>query len=291
MKKSIRLHLLIGLILVPIAFQSCSYKQNEDKEVQMASFASDENSQLEEKSTNLSANSISEKHKEEKDQIPSHRKKKLIKKGNLSLKSKHIEKSKLRLDQALKSLDGYYDNEQFSKSDYEFRYSLRIRVPSKNFDKMLQIIDGGSDEIISKNINTVDVSGEYLDLETRLKSKRAYLKRYEDLLTKAKTMEELLQIEDQIRELIEEIESQESRLNYLDDQVGYSTLNIQLYKVIPNQVASHNPSFSDNAGSSFSKGWIGVKTFVLWLLSIWPLFLILIPAGIITYKKLKSPKK
>lgn len=257
----------------------------------MASFVSDENTQFEEKSTNLSANSITEKRKEEKDQNLSQRKKKLIKKGNLSLKSKHIEKSKLRLDKALKSLEGYYDNEQFSKSDYEFRYSLQIRVPSKNFDKMLEVIDGGSDEIVSKNIKTVDVSGEYLDIEARLKSKKAYLKRYEELLAKAKTMEELLQIEDQIRELIEEIESQESRLSYLDDQVGYSTLNIQLVKMIPNQVVSHDPSFSENAGNSFSKGWIGVKMFVLGLLSIWPLFVILIPTGIITYRKLKSPKK
>ncbi|WP_430405779.1 DUF4349 domain-containing protein [Fluviicola sp.] len=291
MKKSINLYLLAVLILVPIFFQSCSNEQNSNKDIQMASFVSDENTQFEEKSTNLSANSITEKSKEEKDQNLSQRKKKLIKKGNLSLKSKHIEKSKSRLDKALKSLDGYYDKEQFSKSDYEFRYSLQIRVPSKNFDKMLEVIDGGSDEIISKNIKTVDVSGEFLDIEARLKSKKAYLKRYEDLLTKAKTMEELLQIEDQIRELIEEIESQESRLSYLDDQVGYSTLNIQLVKVIPNQTVSHDPSFSDNAGNSFSKGWIGVKMFVLGLLSIWPLFVILIPTGIITYRKLKSPKK
>ena len=289
MKKSINLSVLIGLILVPIFFQSCSYEENSDNKLETASFVSDENMQFEEKSTSLSANSINEKHKEEKDQIPSQRKKKLIKKGDLSLKSKHIEKSKSRLDQALKSLDGYYDNEQFSKSDYEFRYSLRIRVPSKNFDKMLQVIDGGTDEIISKNIKTADVSGEYLDLETRLKSKKAYLKRYEELLTKAKTMEELLQIEDQIRELIEEIESQESRLSYLDDQVGYSTLNIELYKVVPNHAVSNDPSFSDNAGNSLSKGWIGVKSFVLGLLSIWPLFVILIPAGIFGYRKLKIP--
>lgn len=284
-----RLNLSIGILIISIFFSSCSNeaKREEQLNVEMASFDNDQSADYEQGST--SNYSTDTKYKEKKE-VQSE-KKKLIKTGNISLKSKHIEKSKSHLDQALKSLNGYYDNEQFSKSNYELRYSLELRIPAKNFDKILQVIDGGMDEIISKNIQTDDVSGEYIDLETRLKSKRAYLKRYEDLLTKAKTMEELLQIEDQIRELIEEIESQESRLSYLDDQVGYSTLNIQLVKVIPNHVTSRDPSFSDNAGSSFSQGWIGVKTFALWLLSIWPMLLILIPAGIFGYRKLKSQKK
>ena len=220
MKRLITPSILSGTFLITLFLFSCSYEQSAD-----IGNPSNITSSFEEKSSNsASANSYSKKYKEEKS--ISKQTKKLIKTGNLSLRSKHIEKSKTHLDQALKSLGGYYDNEQFSKSNYEFRYSLKLRVPAKNFDQMLQTINGGEDEIISKNIQTDDVSGEYLDLETRLKSKRAYLKRYEELLKKANNIDELLQIESQIRQLIEEIESQESRLNFLDDQVGYSTLDI-----------------------------------------------------------------
>ncbi len=286
MKKSINPYLIIGIFFIPIFMLSCSNHAESKNAVELNSsdFAKEEQS-----SGVTSANSIDQEFKKENDQV-SKLKKKLIRTGNLVLESKHIEKSKNRLDQALKSLGGYYDNEQFSKSNYEFRYSLKVRVPAKNFDNILQVIQGGDDEIVSKNIQTDDVSGEYVDLETRLKSKRAYLQRYEAFLSKAQTMEELLQIQEQIRELIEEIESQEARLTFLDDQVGYSTLDIELYKVISNTPIANTPGFSENAQNAFSKGWIGVVSIVLSLLSIWPLLLILIPAGIFGYRKLKNQK-
>lgn len=287
MKSLINRPFTIGIYFIPIFLLSCNSSGNFEEHKRLEFANSSVN--LQEEDQNSYAANHSYKLKE-KNSTKENKQKKLIKKGTLALKSKHLEKSKARLDQALKSLDGYYDKEVFKKSNYEFHYSLKIRVPAKNFDRILEAIHNGSDEIISKNIQTDDVSGEYMDLETRLKSKRAYLKRYEELLTKAKNMDELLQIENQIRLLMEEIESQESRLNYLDDQVGYSTLDVELYKTIPNPVAS-SPGFSDNAQTSLSKGWIGVVTFVLWILSIWPLFLILIPAGIITFRKFKKLKK
>jgi len=280
--KKINLLGTIGIFVFPALLFSCS----ENKEFDMESKNGNIQARNEESSGGTYANAQDEDQQFKKDATPKQTKK-LIRKGNLTIESKHIEKSKLRLDQALKSLDGYYDNEQFSKSDYEQRYSLKLRVPAKNFDRVLQIIDGGGDQIISKDIQTDDVSAEYVDIETRLKSKRAYLQRYEDFLSKAKSMDELLQIQEKIRALIEEIESAEARLSFLDDQVGYSTLNIKLYKPIPHQRFSEEPGFLDKAQNSLETGWSGIVVLFLGLLSIWPLLLILIPAGIYGYKKLK----
>lgn len=281
MKRSINPYLFIGLFGIPVLVFSCSQNGESKNAVNLENSSSIDSEQ---QSSGLKSSYLQE---EKKDQTPS--KKKLIKTGNLTIESKHIEKSKSRLDLALKSLDGYYDNEQFSKSDYEFRYSLTVRVPAKNFDRALGVIHGGDDEIISKNIKTDDVSGEYMDLETRLKSKRAYLARYEAFLTKAKNMDELLQIQEKIRELIEEIESQEGRLKFLDDQVGYSTLDIELYKTISHPDNSpEEPGFWEKAKNSLASGWTGIVVLFLGLLSIWPLLLVLVPAGIYMYRKIKK---
>ena len=286
MKRTINPYLFIGLFSIPVLVFSCSQNGESKSPVNLESSYSGKDS--EQQSAGLNGTAA---YKEEKDH-PTQSKKKLIKTGNLTIESKHIEKSKSNLDVALKSLDGYYDNEQFSKSDYEFRYSLTVRVPAKNFDRVLQVINHGDDEIISKNIKARDVSAEYVDLETRLKSKRAYLERYEDFLSRAKSMDELLQIQEKIRALIEEIESQEGRLQFLDDQVGYSTLDIELYKTISHpDSATEEPGFWENAKESIANGWSGVVVLFLGLLSIWPLLLILVPAGIYGYRKLKNPKK
>lgn len=287
MKRLINPYLFTGLFAIPMILFSCSQNQESKNSPELGSVSSNYESENQSAGFKSTASS-DEKHKEKK--ADPHAKKKLIKTGNLVLESEHIEKSKAKLDYAIKSLDGYYDNEQFSKSDYEYRYSLTVRVPAKNFDRMLQSIHGNGDEIVSKNIKTDDVSGEYMDLETRLKSKRAYLNRYEAFLTKAKSMEELLQIQEQIRELIEEIESQEARLSFLNDQVGYSTLDIELYKTVSHPVdMSEEPGFWEKAKHSLANGWTGIIVLFLGLLSIWPLLLILIPAGVFGYRKLKTP--
>lgn len=217
--------------------------------------------------------------------------KKLIKTGELTLKSKHIEQSKANLDKILEQVGGYYDNESFSKSNYELRYSLQLRIPSAKFDQLLQNINTGSDEILAKNIHAEDVGEEYYDIETRLKSKKAYLKRYQEIMSNAKNVDDLLQIESQVRQLIEEIESQEGRLRFLDNQVGYGTLNIELFKTLshPPIVPDEN-SFWQDAGNSFSYGWSTIVGCVLWLLSIWPLLLIVIPASIFGYRKFKTKR-
>lgn len=283
MRKLINPYLFIGLFSVPMLILSCSHTDESKNKATLESSGF----QQEERSSGATSQNL----KEQKSTIPEI-KKKLIRTGSLDLKSQHIQNSKNRLDRALKSLDGYYDNEQFSKSTYEYRYSLKVRIPAKNFDRILQVINGGGDEIVSKNIQTEDVGAEYTDIETRLKSKRAYLARYEQFLTKANNMEELLQIQEQIRELIEEIESQEGRLAFLDDQVGYSTLNIELYKTISQPVdASEEPGFWEKAKNSLARGWTAIVVLFLGLLSIWPLLLILIPTGIFGYRKLKNSKK
>lgn len=287
MKKRINLLITIGIFIFPALMISCS----ENEGLKTESENSNMQARNEEGPRDTYAANVQDEEQQSFKDATAKQTKKLIRKGNLTIESKHIEKSKARLDKALKSLDGYYDNEQFSKSNYEQRYSLKLRVPAKNFDRVLEIIDGGDDEIISKDIKTDDVSAEYVDIETRLKSKRAYLQRYEDFLSKAKTMDELLQIQEKIRALIEEIESAEARLSFLDDQVGYSTLNIKLYKPIQNQASYEEPGFLDKAQNSLETGWSGIVVLFLGLLSIWPLLLILIPAGIYGYKKLKDPRK
>ncbi len=275
----------VSIAILPLFLLACSSEnQKETKSaLEMGSSRSDESGIQNEELSDSKRYSAEFKKTEQGIQ-----QQKLIKTGELTLKSKQIEKSKANLDKVLKRIGGYYDNESFSKSAYELRYSLQLRIPSANFDQLLQSINSGSDEILAKNIHAEDVGEEYYDIETRLKSKKAYLKRYQEITGNAKNVDDLLSIENQVRQLIEEIESQEGRLRFLDNQVGYGTLNIELFKTLSHPpVLADKSSFWEDAGNSLSKGWSAIVGFVLSLLSIWPLLIILIPTGIFGYRKLK----
>lgn len=201
--------------------------------------------------------------------------KKIIKDGDISVKSKDIVKSKIGLDKLVKSLNGYYENERLDKYDDKISYDLKVRIPSQNFEMLMNAVENGTDELQSKNVQARDVTAEFLDIETRLSNKRQYLKRYQELLSKAGNVKDIIAIEENIRNLQEEIESSVGRLKYLGDQVCYSTLNVNLYSE-KDYVFKPEPqdNFWERFKTSLSDGWNSIVSFFLWTIGIWPFIII-----------------
>jgi len=218
-------------------------------------------------------------------------KKKIIKDGNIGLRVADLEKTKARVDALLKQYGAYYASENLNNSDWESSYNLNIRIPSSNFEPFIQTIETGNGEILHKEIEARDVTDQFIDLETRLSNKRAYLKRYKALLGQAKTIADILEIEEKVRRLEEEIESTTGRLKYLGDLVNYSTLRLNMYQ---KKDFKYNPAkrdrFSERIKQSLSKGWFGFMDFLLLLIKMWPLWLIAIPS-VYFLKKIRRKKK
>jgi hypothetical protein len=218
-------------------------------------------------------------------------KKKIIKDGRLGLRVKELDNTKLRVDTLIRNYGGYYANESFNNTDWESTFNLKIRIPSANFEKFITAIESGDGEIEYKEIDARDVTDQFIDLETRLETKRNYLKRYNDLLKQAKSVKEILEIEEKIRGLEEEIESTTGRLKYLSDLVDYSTLDLTISK---HKDFKYNPvnrdKFSERLKQSLSKGWFGFVDFLLFMIKIWP-FWIIVTLILYFWRKLRRKRK
>lgn len=197
--------------------------------------------------------------------------KKIIKNGNISIKTKDVNASKKQIDTVAKNLKAYYDKEDLDNNDQFISYSISIRVPAANFEKLVTALENGKDEITYKSIQSSDVTEEYYDVQGRLANKKAYLLTYKKLLSRANTIKDILAIEENIRVIQEEIDSQEGRLKYLNDQVDFSTLYLDIrqekafvYK------AEEQDSFFERVKKSLSTGWTSLVDFLLVLVSIWP---------------------
>lgn len=210
--------------------------------------------------------------------------KKIIKDGSVSILTNDLAACKKGVEALVKQLGGYLDSEYYQNENEEISYDLKVRIPANKFESMLSGLEKGKDEITSKSIQARDVTEEFVDIESRLANKRLYLKRYKELLTKASTVRDVLAIEEQIRNIQEEIESREGRLNYLNDQVTFSTLDVHLYK---NKEYVYKPEkqdkFFERLKRSLSSGWQDIVGFVLWIIGIWP-FVLLILAVVLGVK-------
>jgi len=217
---------------------------------------------------------------------------KIIRNGSAEVRVNDIGEGKRQVDSLLKKYKGYYAGEVYNNMDVTHSYSLSIRIPAGAFDNFLNELGNGVGEIAYKNINSQDVTEQFIDLETRLKNKRNYMVSYRALLQQARSVKDILDIEEKIRVIEEEIESAEGKLKYLNNQVDYSTLELQITRKNDYSKYSRIPgTFTEKLKLSFAKGWFGLVSFSLFVVRLWAFWII---AGILFYfirKRLRRNKK
>ena len=130
---------------------------------------------------------------------------------------------------------------------------------------------------------------EFVDLQARLKAKRTLEDRYLELLKKANNVKEMLEIERELSNIREEIEAKQGRLQYLENKVSMSTVNIEFYKTTAETGITQ--SYGQKMKNALQGGWNGISVFFLGILYLWPLFLVAIIVVIILRIFLKRRKK
>jgi hypothetical protein len=197
---------------------------------------------------------------------------KIVRSGEISIEVRDLKKAKTTLDTLVARHGAYYNYESYNEPDNEsISYNQKVRIPAASFDAFVAAVESGIGETIRKYIDTDDVTEEFFDLETRLANKRAYLARYRELLAKASTIKDVLEIENSIRTLEEELESAEGRLRLLANKTEYSTLSVHLWQDVP---VGDTHNFWHKAAVALTSGWRGFVAFIIVVLNLWPLFLI-----------------
>ncbi|MEZ5008491.1 MAG: DUF4349 domain-containing protein [Chitinophagales bacterium] len=190
---------------------------------------------------------------------------KLIKEGWVEFETPSIESTRTKIIAIIDQNKGYISSDNVYKSPGRTSNNIMIRIPSENFDKVLDEATNDVKKIDSKQVNVRDVTEEFLDVEARLKTKKELENRFLELLKQAKSVSEILEIESQLGNLRAEIESIEGRLKYLSNQVSFSTLNITFYETYAGETA-----FGKKFKEGFRNGWDNLFWFFVFLTNIWP---------------------
>lgn len=198
---------------------------------------------------------------------------KIIKTANLEIRVEDYASSRKTVQQRVDARQGYLQSEQESNDGYRLRNSLTIRVETGQFDPLVDELAGIGSYVHHKNINAQDVTEEFVDLETRLKTKREVEQRYIDILRRANSIPDILSVEGALRQIREEIEAKEGRLRYLSDQVGYSTIHLVMYQQLDHR-AEPGPGFWSKIWQGLQGGWEFLLVLLIGLAYLWPLWLV-----------------
>ena len=222
---------------------------------------------------------------------------KVVYSSYIGLESKKYDDDVDKVKELVTANGGYFESSSmYGNSENANRSaSFTARIPSKNYDTfMTSVGDVGS--LVSKNESVDDITSNYVDVQARIKSLNTKLERLQELEANAENVTELLEIEDRINDVQYQIESYTAQKKVYDDQVDYSTINIDI-----TEVSTYTETKADSAwnrfieafGDSFMGFTSFLQSFVIILIYLLPYLIII---GIILFiifrvrKKAKSKK-
>ncbi len=106
--------------------------------------------------------------------------------------------------------------------------SLTLRVPSDRFTDALRQLRALDAEVISSNVDGKDVTDQFVDLKARLVAKQAEEQRYNALLVRANTIDEILKIDSALGTVRTQIEQLQGQVNSIAARTQFSTITVSI---------------------------------------------------------------
>jgi hypothetical protein len=202
---------------------------------------------------------------------------KIIKSASVRYKVMDVKEASRQIQKITSSLRGYISDQRFQNSTHQTENRFTIKIPQESFAVLMDSLGKVAEFIDYENISSRDVTEEYVDLESRLKTKLAVKQRYEIILRQhAKTVKDILATEEKLGVIQEEIEAAQGSLQYLTNKVSYSTVQVDLYETVAYKETpeSYTRTFFSKAKEGLVFGWQLIESIVLGIIYVWPLLLI-----------------
>lgn len=214
---------------------------------------------------------------------------KITYKATVSIDIKDYQKARNQIGKLVSQAQGYMvDSTEYQSQNRKQVGNFVYRIPQKNFDSFINnmkkmSLDGGIRQITIKGN---DVTEEIVDLNARLKAKRATEKRLFELMNKTTDSHSLLRISEQLDRVQGEIERIEGKLKYLNHRVDFSEVVIHLRQeeVLP---APDNASMGQKMKEAFLNSVIAIvnvgKILLIFFAGAIPVLIVLSLIGIPIY--------
>ncbi len=206
---------------------------------------------------------------------------KLIKTVDLSMETKEFDTLLTGITAKVQERGGYVESSEINNGSYyngqERRHAwLMLRIPADQLEGFVTIV-GEMGNVTWKNEHVQDVTLEYVDVESHKKALAIEQERLMALLENAENMEDIIQIESRLSEVRYELQSYESRLRTMDNQVNYSTVSInisEVERITEVKEKTFLEEISYRLRNNFYNIGQGVRGFAIWFLSSLPYLVI-----------------
>lgn len=187
----------------------------------------------------------------------------IIRTAELSVEVKDAPKALASARATAQKAGGHVANETTERlDDTHVTSRVVLRVPQEQYDSVLSEL-AGAGKLLSRKADAKDVTGQVVDVESRLATQRASVARVRALMGRATKLSDVVTLEGQLSSRQAELESLLAQQASLRDRTTMATITLELSETEKKeqQKTDDGPGLLDALGG----GWNALVTAVLWI--------------------------
>jgi len=157
--------------------------------------------------------------------------------------------------------------------------NITIRVPAENLEEALEKIKADAVEVQNENRSGQDVTREYVDLQSRLKTHEQAAEQLSEILEQKTESAEVIEVFNQLVYHREQIEMLKGQINYYEEAAALSAVSVNVSAeetLQPLEIAGWRPAgVARDALQTLINFFQGFVNFLIWLI------ILIIPAGLL----------
>ncbi len=195
---------------------------------------------------------------------------KIIRNADLQLEANAPEETQQKVAAIAESKGGFVIESTQSSSDVKVTtrdvVSMTVRVPAEKFNEALGEIRQSGNRVIVETVKGQDVTEEFVDIEARLKAKKALEEQFIEIMKRSNSVADALNVQRELSNVRGEIEQIEGRKRFLENQTSLSTIKIRIQT--PTAFSASSSGFLYQMQQAISSGFSFALNFILVLITL-----------------------
>lgn len=171
--------------------------------------------------------------------------------GSMTLQVKDVGGAFEDVGRIATAAGGFVGSSTFGYQGDDQIASVTIRVPASRFQDVLAQVRSLAEKVDAEQAAAQDLTERYTDLQSQMRNLQRTEERYLELLGRAQTINEILQLEDRLQSVRGQIEQIQGRINVIEHTTDMATLTVHLRPpAVPQQEHARASAGPDPLGAA-----------------------------------------
>jgi hypothetical protein len=206
---------------------------------------------------------------------------KVITNSSFSLHVKNVDSAVENIREKTAEMGGFIVNTNIRRDEGASSAVVEIRIPSDQLVEFSEYLKTLAVKVVYENITGKDITDRYVDYEEKLRSLESVKARFEEIMEKAQTVDEIMNVQNRIMNVQSQIDSVKGQLDYMEKSVAMSKVIVNLstdeLSLPYTPVKSWRPEvIAKEAVRALISVFRGIGTVGIWLVIFLPLVLLIL---------------